>query len=197
LIDTTMAALEIKTIGLYDAILQEAKKVANKDSLSEKEIEHIFIDHPEILELYKQLNLDCNISNIHLDDICLEKFKNTVYENEALEINKNLLFLRENEKYTIDFEQSTTIITVMSIEFFVLFSVQYFIVLLDMKEWQLQIYSLFALSIFAAFIYTKKQKKIFKEKKEEFEMLYDETLSLIEYLEGKNVLKKEELTVTF
>jgi len=192
-----MAALEIKTIGLYDAILQEAKKVANKDSLSEKEIEHIFIDHPEILELYKQLNLDCNISNIHLDDICLEKFKNTVYENEALEINKNLLFLRENEKYTIDFEQSTTIITVMSIEFFVLFSVQYFIVLLDMKEWQLQIYSLFALSIFAAFIYTKKQKKIFKEKKEEFEMLYDETLSLIEYLEGKNVLKKEELTVTF
>jgi hypothetical protein len=197
LIDTIRAALEIKTIGLYDAILQEAKKVANKDSLSEKEIEHIFIDHPEILELYKQLNLDCNISNIHLDDICLEKFKNTAYENEVLEINKNLLFLRENEKYTIDFEQSTTIITVMSIEFFVLFSVQYFIVLLDMKEWQLQIYSLFALSIFAAFIYAKKQKKIFKEKKEEFEMLYDETLSLIEYLESKNVLKKEELTVTF
>jgi len=197
LIDTTRAALEIKTIGLYDAILQEAQKIANKDNLSEKEIEHIFIDHPEILELYKQLNLDCNISNIHLEDICLEKFKNTVYENEILEINKNLLFLRENEKYTIEFEQSTTIITVMSIEFFVLFSVQYFIVLLDMKEWQLQIYSLFALSIFVAFIYIKKQKMLFKAKKEEFEMLYDKTLAMIGRLEDDDVLNKGDLMAIF
>lgn len=44
-------ALEIKTVGLYDLILQDVQKIAGKSKLSEKEIEHILIEHPEILEI--------------------------------------------------------------------------------------------------------------------------------------------------
>lgn len=169
------AAEEINTIGLYDGVLQEALKRADKKALSVEELEYMLKNDKELLDLYKNLNLEYNISNIHIED-----FEITEESPEKLrKINQNLQFLRENEKYTIDFEQSTTLITVMSIEFFVLFSVQYFIVLLDMKESQIEIYALFALSIVIAWLYSKKQKKLYALKKTEFNTVYEETLLLI------------------
>lgn len=186
-------ASEIKTIGLYDAILQDALKLSNRNDLSEREIEHLLIEHPKLLESYKQINLDYNISNIHLRDIASEDLRMPEHRDVMERINRNLAVLRENEKYTIDFGQSSTLITIMSIEFFVLFSVQYFIVLLDMKAWQIEIYALFLLSIVVAWYYSQNQKKLYHAKKEAFETLYADTLSQIEHLETVGGLKKESL----
>lgn len=188
-------ALEIKTIGLYDAILQDALKFSNTQDLSVREIEHLLIDTPQLLESYKQINLDYNISNIHLRNISTEDARIDGYSKEIEQINRQLAVLRENEKYTIDFGQSATLITIMSIEFFVLFSVQYFIVLLDMKAWQAEIYTLFLLSIAVAWYYSQNQRKVYQAKKIEFETLYDDTLSQIEYLETIGCLKKERLLI--
>jgi hypothetical protein len=187
------AALEIRTIGFYDSLLQDVLKKSDKTELTEKDIERFMVDHPYLLEDYRRLNVENNISNIHLKDIDDSKYLS--HENEIRKINKNLQFLRDNEKYTLDFEQSSTIIGVMSVEFFVLFSVQYFIVLLDMKEWQWQIYSLFALSIVGAIVYSKKQSKLYLVRKNEFENVYEETLLLIEKLESQNILNRKDLLI--
>jgi len=187
-------ALEIKTVGLYDLVLQDVQKIAGKNRLSEKEIEHILIDHPEILEAYKQTNIEYNLSNIHLRDIDLQKVPEACRE-KAKKVNENLAVLRDIEKYTLAFEQSSTLVIIFSVEFFVLFSVQYFIVLLSLKEWQWHIYTVFALSIAVAWWYAKKEQKKYKEESARFEKLYEETLKLLEELEEAGCVKKDDLWI--
>ncbi len=58
MIDLKRVALEIKSIGLYDLVLQDVQKIAGKSR----------VDEDEILEDYKQINVEYNLSNIHLRD---------------------------------------------------------------------------------------------------------------------------------
>lgn len=187
-------ATEIKTVGLYDLILQDVQKFAGKNRVSIDEILEIIEQHPQILEDYKQTNVEYNLSNIHVKDIPLENLKDEC-KDKAEQVNKNLSLLRDIEKYTLDFEQSSTLVIIFSVEFFVLFSVQYFIVLLDLKEWQWWIYSVFALSILVAWLYAKKEKKKYEENNMIFEREYVNTLQLIEALEEEGCIKKADLII--
>ena len=194
LIHLERVALEIKNVGLYDLILQDVQQAAGKKKLSEDEIVEIIQTHPEILEAYKQLNVEYNISNIHIRDIDTDKLDDRCKEN-AKAVNVNLARLREIEKYTLDFEQSATLVIIFSVEFFVLFSVQYFIVLLDLKAWQWWIYGMFALSIAAAYWYAKREQKKFAYFSAEYEALYEKTLSMIEELEENGCIKRADLII--
>ncbi len=187
-------ALEIKNIGLYDLVLQDVQKIAGKRKLSEDEILEIINKHPQILKDYMQINVEYNLSNIHLRDIDTSRL-NDECKAKAEQVNKNLEHLREIEKYTLDFEQSSTLVIIFSIEFFVLFSVQYFIVLLNLKEWQWWIYSFFAMSILAAWIYAKKEQKKYAKNSEIYYKKYDETLKLIDQLEEQGCIKKDDLII--
>ena len=187
-------ALEIKTVGLYDLILQDVQKIANKTRIDEDEILEIIKNNPQIIDDYKQINVEYNLSNIHLRDIDLSKL-NDEFVEDAKQINSNLATLREIEKYTLDFEQSSTLVVIFSVEFFVLFSVQYFIVLLDLKEWQWYIYTVFASSILFAYLYAQKEKKIYALKSKLFEELYEDTLKLISNLEENGGIQKTDLII--
>ena len=188
------AAKEIKDVGFYNNILDDIERFLGKRKLSLEEIEDVLKNNSEILNSYKQLNVEYNLSNIHLRNIDTKELSDDCKE-EAFKINKNLDRLREIEKYTLDFEQSSTLVIIFSVEFFVLFSVQYFIVLLDLKEWQWWIYSFFALSIVIAWIYAKKEKAKFAKYNQEFEELYDKTLDLIDSAEAKGCIKKDDLVI--
>jgi hypothetical protein len=194
LIHLKRVALEIKTVGLYDLILQDIQKIAKKNRVNEDEILEIMEKNPQILEDYKQINVEYNISNIHLKDIDVDKIDDECKE-KAKKINSNLQKLREIEKYTLDFEQSSTLVIIFSIEFFVLFSVQYFIVLLDLKEWQWFIYGVFGMSIVVAWLYANKEKKVYAKNNLLFEEKYEETLSIIDTLEERGCIKKAELII--
>jgi len=194
LIHLKRVALEIKTVGLYDLILQDVLKIADKTKVDEDEILEIIKNYPQILDDYKQLNVEYNVSNIHLKDIDLASVGKDKID-EAKEINNNLAHLREIEKYTLDFEQSSTLVIIFSLEFFILFSVQYFIVLLDLKEWQWYIYTFFASSILFAYLYAQKEKKIYATKSKIYEELYEETLRLINKLEDNGAIKKSDLII--
>ena len=187
-------ALEIKTVGLYDLILQDVLKIADKTKVDEDEILEIIKNSPQILEDYKQVNVEYNLSNIHLADIDVQSLKEESQE-DAKDINDNLQLLRVIEKYTLDFEQSSTLVIIFSLEFFVLFSVQYFIVLLDLKEWQWYIYALFALSIVIAYMYAQKEKKIYAKNSAIYEETYENTLQKIDKLEESGYLKKADLII--
>jgi hypothetical protein len=194
LIHLKRVALEIKTVGLYDLILQDVQKIAGKNRVSEDEILEIMKENPQILEDYKQINVEYNLSNIHVRDIDLDKV-DAECKDEAKIINENLAKLREIEKYTLDFEQSSTLVIIFSLEFFVLFSVQYFIVLLDLKEWQWYIYAVFASSILYAYLYAQKEKKLYAKNNKLFEEIYEKTLHLFDKLEERGCLKKSDLII--
>jgi len=194
LIHLKRVALEIKTVGLYDLILQDVQKIANKTRIDEDEILEIIKNNPQIIDDYKQINVEYNLSNIHLRDIDLSKL-NDEFVEDAKQINSNLATIREIEKYTLDFEQSSTLVVIFSVEFFVLFSVQYFIVLLDLKEWQWYIYTVFASSILFAYLYAQKEKKIYALKSKLFEELYEDTLKLISNLEENGGIQKTDLII--
>ena len=187
-------ANEIKNIGLYDLILQDLQKIASKERLSEEEILKLLKSHPQILEDYKQINVEYNLSNIHIKEIDSSTLKEEC-KTKAKEFNKNLKRLKELEPYTLDFEHSSVLVIIFSIEFFVLFSVQYFIVLLNLKEWQLLIYAIFGSSVLFAWIYAKKQRKKFAQNSRKFYELYDKTLQLLQKLELKGCIKKDELII--
>jgi len=188
-------ANEIKTIGLYDLVLQDVQKIAGTTKVTEDQILEIMAKEPQILEDYEQINIEYNLSNIHIRDIDTSKIDEKC-KKEAEEINSNLAHLREIEKYTLDFEQSSTLVIIFSIEFFVLFSVQYFIVLLDLKEWQILIYSIFASSIAVAWWYAKKEQKKYAENSKIFEEKYAKTVKMIDELEEKGCIKKSDLIIT-
>jgi len=187
-------AEEIRTVGLYDLVLQDVQRLAGKQRVTNEEILSIMQEHPEILESYKMTNVEYNLSNIHLRDIDTSKLNKECIE-DAKEINKDLSHLREIEKYTLPFEQSSTLVIIFSIEFFVLFSVQYFIVLLDLKEWQWWIYSVFASSIAAAWWYAKKEQKKYATNSKIYEKKYIQTLEKIAKLEDNGCIKKSDLII--
>ena len=188
-------ANEIKNIGLYDLVLQDVQKIAGTQRVSEDQILEIMKANPQILEEYEQINVEYNLSNIHIRDIDTSKLSE-VCQKEANEINSNLAHLREIEKYTLDFEQSSTLVIIFSIEFFVLFSVQYFIVLMDLKEWQILIYSLFASSIAIAYWYAKKEQKKYAVNRKIFEEKYTQTVEMIDRLEERGCIEKTDLIIT-
>ncbi len=187
-------ALEIKSVGLYNLILQDVENILGKKNPTKDEILETIESNPEILQEYKQLNTEYNISNIHIKNIDVSKLKDGC-RDIAKKINSKLDHLREIEKYTLDFEQSSTLVIIFSIEFFVLFSVQYFIVLLNLKEWQLLIYGIFATSVVVAWIYANREKKKYKKNSDIYNIEYKETLELISKLEDKNCIKKSDLIV--
>ena len=188
-------ANEIKNIGLYDLVLQDVQKIAGIQRVSEDQILEIMKTNPQILEDYEQINVEYNLSNIHMRDINTSKLDESC-KKEASEINNNLAHLREIEKYTLDFEQSSTLVIIFSIEFFVLFSVQYFIVLMDLKEWQILIYSLFASSIAVAYWYAKKEQKKYAINSKIFYEKYTQTVEMIDRLEKRGCIEKADLIIT-
>ena len=188
------AAKEIKDVGFYNNILDDIERLLGKRKLSLEEIEDVLKNNSEILNSYKQLNVEYNLSNIHLKNIDTSNLSGECKEL-ADDINKNLDRLKEIEKYTLDFEQSSTLVIIFSVEFFVLFSVQYFIVLLDLKKWQWWIYSFFALSIVIAWIYAKKEKAKFEKYSKEFDKLYDKTLALLKIAQLKGCINKDDLII--
>jgi hypothetical protein len=194
LIHLPRVANEIKNIGLYDLVLQDVQKIAGKTKVTEEEILEIMAKEPQILEDYEQINVEYNLSNIHIRDIDTSSLEGEC-QVEAKKVNENLAHLRELEPYTLDFEQSSTLVIIFSIEFFVLFSVQYFIVLLNLKEWQILIYSLFASSIAVAWWYAKREQKKYAVNSKIFEEKYMQTLKMIEALEEKGCLKKSDLII--
>jgi len=195
LINLERVAREIKTIGLYDLVLQDVQRIAGKHRVNEEEILQILGKNSEILKDYMQTNVEYNLSNIHLKDIKLDDLKYDC-KLEAMQINENLAKLKKLEKYTLDFEQSATLVIIFSIEFFVLFSVQYFIVLLNLKDWQWWIYTLFASSVAIAYWYGKKQSKLYEKNKKIYDECYIETLKILEELENKSCIKKSDLLIS-
>jgi len=187
-------AKEIKTVGLYDLILQDVQKILKTSNPSVEDIEKVLNTHPEILKDYKQTNVEYNLSNIHLKNIPLNNLNGECLK-KAKKVNENLEILRKIEKYTLDFAHSSTLVIIFSVEFFVLFSVQYFIVLLNLKAYQWYIYSFFALSILAAWWYAKKEKRKYETENRRFEKIYDETLNLLGELEERGCIKKDELWI--
>ncbi|WP_457593917.1 hypothetical protein [Hydrogenimonas sp.] len=187
-------ATEIKTVGLYDLILQDVQKIAGTSRPTTEQIRRVLDEHPQILRDYKQTNVEYNLSNIHLKDIPLEGLTGECLA-KARRVNENLAILREIEKYTLDFAQSSTLVIIFSVEFFVLFSVQYFIVLLNLKAYQWYIYGLFALSIAVAWWYAKREQRIYAKENARFEKLYDETLKLLDELEESGCVEKEALWI--
>ena len=194
MINLQRVAYEIKTVGLYDLVLQDAQRFAKKQRLTQEEILQILQDYPEVLQDYMQTNVEYNLSNIHLKDIEVENLKDEC-KQEAQEVNENLAELRELEKYTLDFEQSATLVIIFSIEFFVLFSVQYFIVLLNLKAWQWWIYGVFASSVAVAYWYGKKQSRLYAKNREKYDALYIQTLKLLDKLEERGCITKSELLI--
>ncbi len=187
-------AREIKSVGLYDLILQDVQRILGTEKPTVEQIRRVLENHPEILRDYKQTNVEYNLSNIHLKPIQTEKMEGECREL-AETFNRNLETLQSIEKYTLDFAHSSTLVIIFSVEFFVLFSVQYFIVLLNLKAYQWYIYGLFALSIVAAWWYAKKMQKKYKVENARFERLYDETLKILEKLEAKGCVRKSDLWI--
>jgi hypothetical protein len=194
LIHLPRVANEIKNIGLYDLVLQDVQKITGTTKVTEDEILEIMKTNPQILEDYEQINIEYNLSNIHIRDIDTSNM-NEECKAKAEEINANLAHIRDIEKYTLDFEQSATLVIIFSIEFFVLFSVQYFIVLLDLKEWQILIYSIFASSIAVAWWYAKKEQKKYAVNSKIFEEKYTNTIKMIDELEEQGCIKKSDLII--
>ncbi len=90
MINLQRVAKEIKTIGLYDLVMQDVQRAAGKKRLSEEEILQILDANPQLLEDYMQTNVEYNLSNIHLRDIKIDDLKEDC-KVKAQEVNENLL----------------------------------------------------------------------------------------------------------
>ncbi len=194
MISLDRVAGEIKHIGFYDMLYQDIKDALEDQDPPLDAIKTLLQKEPHFLEEYKQLNVEYNISNIHIRDIDLSEVSQECRQ-EAEQINKNLQTLRKIEKYTLDFEKSSFLVILFSVEFFVLFSVQYFIVLLSLKAYQWYIYGLFLTSILIAWWYAQREKKKYQTQKKRFEALYQETRKALQDLVKKGCIDYDALII--
>jgi len=67
--------------------------------------------------------------------------------------------------------------------------------LLDLKEWQTLIYSIFASSVAIAWWYGKKEQKRYQINSKKFYKLYDQTLELIDKLEKDGIITEDDLII--
>lgn len=185
---------EIKHIGFYDMLYQDIKDRLDNPNPGEEDIKDILQKEPKFLEDYKQLNIEYNISNIHIRDIPLNDIPKECIK-EAEKVNENLARLKELEPYTLEFEKSSFLVILFSVEFFVLFSVQYFIVLLSLKEYQWYIYGLFLFSVVVSWWVAKRQKRKFVEGSIEFEKLYKEIKKELKSLEDRGCIDYDSLII--
>jgi hypothetical protein len=194
LINLDRVAREIKEVGLYNLILQDVEHILKKTNPTLEEIKELLTTNTQLLEDYKQLNVEYNLSNIHIKKLPLNSLKGECKEI-AKRINENLEILKEIEKFTLEFTKSSVLVMIFSIEFFVLFSVQYFIVLLSLKEYQWLIYGIFLSSVLVAWWYANKEKKKFQKESSRFHNLYKETQKMLAKLENMGCIRKEELLI--
>ncbi len=187
-------ASEIKHVGLYLRILQEIEDRIGRKNPSEEEILEELRRSPDLVAEYRETNLECNISNIHLKPIEIDALPGEC-RDLGRRVNEALRELGRLEKYTLDFEKSPVLVMLFTVEFFVIFSVQYFIVLLGWKEWQLEIYGAFALSILWAWWYATRQRRVYAENRRRFDELYASTLERIADLEARGCLDRETMYV--
>ncbi len=187
-------ASEIKRVGFYDSLLQDVKEKLGKEEVSEEEIKELLQKDERLLKEYKELNLEYNLSNIHIKDIDTSKLDGKCQEAAKL-FNENLEILKKLEKYTLDFSRSSFLVILFSVEFFVLFSVQYFIVLLSLKEYQWLIYGLFLSSIAIAWWYAKKEKQKYEKNAKYFYQIYDESKRILDELEKEGCIDKKSLYI--
>ena len=123
---------EILHVGLYDLVLQDVQKQVGKEKPTKEELEKALEEEPQILRDYMQTNVEYNLSNIHLNNIDIETLDASARE-KAERINQNLDVMREIEKYTLDFEHSSTLVLIFSVEFFVFFL---YSILLSCSIWE-------------------------------------------------------------
>ncbi len=187
-------AREIKRVGFYDSLLQDVKAKLGREDVSESEIKELLQKDGELLQEYKDLNLEYNLSNIHIKTIDTSRIEGRCQEAAKL-FNENLQKLKELEKYTLDFSRSSFLVILFSVEFFVLFSVQYFIVLLSLKEYQWLIYSLFLSSIAIAWWYAKKERQKYEKNAKYFHEMYEETIQILNELEKSGCINKKSLYI--
>ena len=105
---------EIQHVGLYDLVLQDVQKITGRELPAYDELSDVLQHYPEVLRNYMQTNIEYNLSNIHLRDIVPDEVSERCRER-AKQINENLALLREIEKYTLDFEQSSTLVLIFSV----------------------------------------------------------------------------------
>ena len=189
------AAREIRDVGLYSLILQDIERLLKKSAPDIREIKEVLQKEPSLLDEYRQLNVEYNISNIHIKDIKPDGLGGECKEL-AKEVNENLSVLREIEKYTLEFSKSSVLVMIFSVEFFVLFSVQYFIVLLSLKEYQWLIYGLFLSSVVVAWRYARYKKREFERENKRFHKLYAKTRRLLKRLQDRGCIDMERLWIT-
>jgi len=187
-------AREIKRVGFYDSLLQDVKAKLGREDVSESEIKELLQKDGELLQEYKDLNLEYNLSNIHIKPIDTSKLEGRCQEAAKL-FNENLQKLKELEKYTLDFSRSSFLVILFSVEFFVLFSVQYFIVLLSLKEYQWLIYGLFLSSIAIAWWYAKKERQKYEKNAKYFYEIYEETIQILDELEKSSCIERKSLYI--
>lgn len=183
---------DLRHVGLYDLIYQDVCQRIGSDRPDDAAIAGALAAHPDLMDAYRQLNVEYNISNIHIDDLAGGSGDPALAQSVAA-VNANLATLRTLEKYTLDFEHSSTLVFIFSIEFFVLFSVQYLIVLLGLKAWQWEIYGLFALSVAAAWLYARRERRRYARYAALFDATYRETRGLIDDLERRGAVTKQTL----
>lgn len=102
---------EILHVGLYDLVLQDVQKLVGKEKPSKEELEEVLDKEPNILRDYMQTNVEYNLSNIHLKNIESADLEPSIKE-KAERINSNLDTMRALEKYTLDFEHSSTLVLI-------------------------------------------------------------------------------------
>ena len=88
-------ATEIKDVGLYDLVLQDVQKIVGKQHPTLDDVLKVLETDPQILEDYKQINVEYNVGNIHLDNIDEAKIEKNYQKCLINGKNNNLCILRK------------------------------------------------------------------------------------------------------
>ncbi|WP_200762914.1 hypothetical protein [Nitrosophilus alvini] len=195
MINFNKAATLVKSDGLFTFIYNELKEIAKKEELCENEIIKLLKKHPELLDEYKSLNTQSEITNIQLKEHKITEKECEECKKIKLKINKNIPKLRALETFEKPADNMIYAIWIGSLTAFMIFVVHNIIVLYTFwyENHPNAVFGMHASLIIGGFFLYKNMLKKHEKKHNRFIKLYNETKELINIGLSKKYFTEDEI----
>jgi amino acid permease len=186
---------QILNDGLYNTLLFEIKERLQREDVTHEMIKDLLIDSQDLIDEYKEINRQSEISNIQIKSLEISKNESQKALKIKSEINHNIQILKNLENFERDSKESAYLIWIGSVGVMVIFIIHNIIALFSelYTTHSLVVYGSYVLILFFTYIGYVKIKKNHDAKHEIFKRVYVKTKKALNDGIKNSLFRYEEL----
>lgn len=174
---------QILNDGLYNTLLFEIKESEPMHNITPKIIERALIKNPSLIQEYKEINRQSEISSIQVKKLVIKDEDSETIADFKTELNQNIQILKNLENFETDSKNSAYAIWIGSVGVTVLFMVHNIIALFSelYVEAPSLVYGSYIVILYLTYIMYLKIKRNHDAQHGIFQNVYTKTQEMLQY----------------